>query len=99
MYLFQLFKTTNEEEYMAYPSSTKKRIRQAKKRHQHNRQNKLKMKTWMRRVEEAPNKEEARKNLQEAISVIDKTAQKGIIHRNSASNKKSRLARYVNGMS
>ena len=46
---------------MAYPSSTKKRIRQAKKRNLRNRHFKSMMKTLIKRVEEAPTKEEALK--------------------------------------
>ncbi|MDZ7795786.1 MAG: 30S ribosomal protein S20 [Fidelibacterota bacterium] len=83
---------------MAYPLSTKKRIRQAKKRKQRNRHYKYMLKTWIRRVEEAPTKEEAVKNLPEAVSVIDRIAGKGIIHKNAAANKKSRLARHVNAL-
>jgi small subunit ribosomal protein S20 len=81
---------------MAYPLSTKKRIRQAKKRNLRNRHNKSMLKTWIRRVEEAPSKEEALKILPQAVSVIDKVAQKGVIHKNTAANKKSRLARHIN---
>jgi len=83
---------------MAYPSSTKKRIRQAKKNNLRNRHFKSLMKTAIRRVDEAPTKEEALKLHLEAISVIDKVAQKGIIHKNTAANKKSRLAKRVNAL-
>jgi small subunit ribosomal protein S20 len=34
--------------------------------------------------------------LKEAIAVIDKTASKGVIHRNKAARKISRLTRHVN---
>jgi small subunit ribosomal protein S20 len=84
---------------MAYPLSTKKRIRQAKSRNLRNRHYKSMLKTWIRRVEEAPCKEEALKIYPEAVSVIDKIAQKGIIHKNAAANKKSRLAKHVNKLS
>jgi len=83
---------------MAYPSSTKKRIRQAKKRNLRNRHFKSMMKTLIKRVEEAPTKEEALKLFPEAISIIDKVSQKGIIHKNKAANKKSSLTRYVNAL-
>lgn len=83
---------------MAYPSSTKKRIRQTKKRNLHNRHFKSMMKTAIRRVDEAPTKEEALKLFTEAISTIDKVAQKGIIHKNAAANKKSRLTKRVNAL-
>jgi small subunit ribosomal protein S20 len=83
---------------MAYPLSTKKRIRQAKSRNLRNRQYKSQMKTAIRRVDEAQNKDEAMKLFTEAVSVIDKVAQKGIIHKNAAANKKSRLAKRVNAL-
>lgn len=83
---------------MAYPSSTKKRIRQTKKRNLRNRQYKSQMKTAIRRVDEAPSKEEALKLYPVAISIIDKVAQKGIIHKNAAANKKSSLAKRVNAL-
>jgi small subunit ribosomal protein S20 len=83
---------------MAYPLSTKKRIRQAKNRNLRNRQYKSQMKTAIRRVDEAQNKEDAMKLFTEAVSVIDKVAQKGIIHKNAAANKKSRLAKRVNAL-
>ena len=83
---------------MAYPLSTKKRIRQSKKRNLRNRQYKSQMKTAIRRVDEAPNKEEALKLFTEAVSVIDTVAQKGIIHKNTAANKKSRLSKRVNAL-
>jgi small subunit ribosomal protein S20 len=35
--------------------------------------------------------EETRKSVLEAISVLDKAAQKGIIHKNNAARRKSRL--------
>ena len=83
---------------MAYPLSTKKRIRQTKTRNLRNRQYKSMMKTAIRRVEDAKTKEEALKLYPEAVSVIDKVAQKGIIHKNAAANKKSRLAKRVNAL-
>ncbi|NLA39766.1 MAG: 30S ribosomal protein S20, partial [Methanomicrobiales archaeon] len=46
---------------MVYSLSTKKRVRQAKKRNLQNRHYKSMMKTWIRRVREAPTKEEALK--------------------------------------
>lgn len=83
---------------MAYPNSTKKRIRQAKKRNLRNRQYKSQMKTAIRRVDEATTKEEALKLFPDAVSIIDKVAQKGIIHKNAAANKKSRLTKRVNAL-
>ncbi|MFA6618674.1 MAG: 30S ribosomal protein S20 [Candidatus Neomarinimicrobiota bacterium] len=83
---------------MAYSVSTKKRIRQSRAKNLYNRQYKSKMKTSIRRVNESENKEEALKLFNEAVSIIDKVAQKGIIHKNAAAHKKSRLAKRVNAL-
>jgi len=40
--------------------------------------------------------DEARESLVRAVSIIQKTASKGVVHRNTASRKISRLARQVN---
>jgi small subunit ribosomal protein S20 len=40
--------------------------------------------------------DEARESLIRAVSIIQKTASKGVIHKNKASRKISRLARQVN---
>ena len=43
-------------------------------------------------------KEEAQAKLVVASSLIDKAARKGVIHKNAAARKKSRLAKKVNAM-
>jgi len=40
--------------------------------------------------------EEARSSVSEAIRALDKAAEKGIIHRNNAARRKSRLMRKLN---
>ena len=40
--------------------------------------------------------DKARENLKKAVSIIQKTASKGVIHKKRASRKISRLARQVN---
>ncbi len=57
------------------------------------------MKTVIKEVEEAivaKNVELVREKLREAMSIIDKTASKGTIHRNKAARKISRLNQKVN---
>lgn len=57
------------------------------------------IKTSTRKVEEAVNTgkaDEAKNLLINAVSVIDKAAAKGVIHKNAAARKKSRLARKAN---
>jgi small subunit ribosomal protein S20 len=81
--------------------SVLKRIRQTKKRTLRNRAVKSKIKTLSKKVRlevENKNEEAARKALREAIKAIDKAASKGIIHKNTASRKVSRLTRLVNSL-
>ncbi len=57
------------------------------------------MKNVIKHVEDALSSnsaDRASESLKEAISVIDKTAQKGVIHKNKASRKISRLTHKVN---
>jgi small subunit ribosomal protein S20 len=66
-----------------------------------NRVNKSKMKTAIRRIEEAlvaGSEEQAREALKTAVPIIQKTASKGTVHRKMASRKISRLTRRVNRM-
>ena len=46
----------------------------------------------------AGNADEANTFLTEAYSTIDKAAAKGVIHKNAAARKKSRLARKIKGL-
>jgi len=84
------------KEGMAHTASAKKRIRQAQKRRLRNKHYKSMMKTYIKKVRLANDREAAEQALRKATSVIDKLVSKGIIHRNTAANKKARLTRYVN---
>ena len=75
--------------------SVLKRIRQAEKARLRNKHYKPLVKTMIKKVKAAETREEAEKLFREAVSVIDKVAAKGIIHKNNAANKKSKLARYI----
>ena len=81
---------------MAHTASAKKRIRQAEKRRLRNKHYKSMMKTYIKKVRTATDPESAVAAYRQASSIIDKLVSKGIIHRNTAANKKSRLARFVN---
>ncbi len=78
--------------------SAVKRIRQSERRRAYNRYQKVKAKRAMKAVREATNFEEASKALQTATQVLDRIASHGVIHKNFAANKKSKLARYVNSL-
>jgi len=78
--------------------SAKKRLRTNAKAYERNRAIRSRMRTAVKRVLQAPDKATAETALQAAISVVDKTARKGIIHKNAAARYKSRLSRSVQGM-
>lgn len=78
-----------------------KRARQAEKHNLRNRAVRTAIKTVTKKVEAAvgeKNGEEARKAFTEAAKLISKAASKGVIHRNTASRKISRLAKLANSL-
>lgn len=83
---------------MPQHKSAIKRLRQSKKRNDHNRTRRSKMRTLIKKVESATDKEEATKSLKDAVSFIDRLSVKGIIHKNTAARKKSQLTTYVNNL-
>jgi small subunit ribosomal protein S20 len=81
--------------------STIKRARQAEKRYQRNRTVLSSVKSLMKKVlsaVEEKNAEEAKASLREATSALHKAATKGVIKRNTASRRVSRLAAKVNAV-
>ncbi len=81
---------------MSVNKSVQKRIRQAAKSNLRNRHYRSKMKTAIKKVTSSTTREEALPVLNEAVSIIDQVARKGIIHKNNAGNQKSRLMNFVN---
>ena len=87
---------------MANHKSALKRVRQTGKRRLRNRHVLSTMRTYVKRVREAieaGNAEEAKAALELTVSTIDRAAGKGVIHRNQAGRKISRLIRAVNALS
>jgi small subunit ribosomal protein S20 len=80
---------------MSAKGSELKRVKQNLKKYQRNKHYKSVLKSAIKNVINAENKETAQSALPSSISVIDKTARKGIIHKNKAANQKSRLMRHV----
>jgi len=84
---------------LANIKSAKKRVVVNEKKHERNKSIKSEVKTSIRRVEDAVssnNKDEAGKALTNAVSVITKASNKGILHKNNAARKVSRLTKLVN---
>jgi len=75
-----------------------KRARQAEKRNTRNRVERSKIKSIVKAVETA-GEEEAAAVLLSAVKTISSARSKGIIHRNNAARKISRLTRRVNALS
>jgi len=84
---------------LANHKSALKRAKQNEVRRLRNKGYKTKVKKAVRKVRasiENNSHEQAQADFIEAVSMIQKTASKGIIHRNQASRKISRLAHQVN---
>ncbi len=83
---------------MAHSRSAKKRVRQTIKRTLRNRSRKTRIRTFVRRAEEAiaaGDPETARAAFVKAESELRKGVSKGVLHMNTAARKISRLARRV----
>ncbi len=77
---------------MANTKSAIKRIRQNERRRVRNRAVRSKVRTALK-VARAVEGAEKRPVIEEAIRFLDKAVSKGVIHRNTAARKKSKLAR------
>ncbi len=84
---------------MANTKSAAKRARQALKRRMRNRMAKSQIRTAMKKIRrwvEENKIEEAKNFLPEAVSLIQRKADKGIIHKNTAARYVSKLTRLIN---
>jgi len=79
---------------MANTKSAKKAARKIARRTEINKSRRSRLRTYVRKVEEAiasGNRDTALAALKEAEPVIMRAAQKGVVHKNAASRKVSRL--------
>ncbi len=84
---------------MPRTKSAKKQLRKNLKRREINRRNLSRLRTYIRKLRraiEAGDAQLARELLPQTVSIIDKSIQKGVIHRNAAARYKSRLTTLVN---
>jgi small subunit ribosomal protein S20 len=81
---------------MANHKATKKDVRQSAKRRDRNRYNGKTTRNAIRDLKTVSDKAAAGKELPEVISMIDKLAKNGVIHKNKAANLKSKLTKRVN---
>jgi small subunit ribosomal protein S20 len=86
---------------LANHKSAIKRARQNEEQRVRNRSRKTRMKNVVRKLEDAikaKTQETASVELKLAVSIIQKTASKGVIHKNTAARRVSRLTRRVNAL-
>lgn len=86
---------------MANSPQAKKRARQAEKRRIHNASLRSTVRTSIKKVIAAiasGNADQAKQAYNEAVPVIDRMADKGIIHKNKAARHKSRLNTQVKAL-
>ena len=79
--------------------SAEKRMHQNEQRRVINRGHRTKVRTYIKKLRgalDSGNKQEIDQLLPEAISVIDKSVQKGVLHANAAARYKSRLTVQAN---
>ena len=86
---------------MANTAQARKRARQAEKHRQHNASRRSMMRTYVKNVVKAVaagDKEAATEAYKQAVPVIDRTANMGLIPKNKAARHKSRLNTHIKAM-
>ncbi|MGH9426434.1 MAG: 30S ribosomal protein S20 [Terriglobia bacterium] len=86
---------------MANHESAIKRNRQSQKRRAVNRSHTQRLRTQLKKIKfaiGANNRDDVQKLLAPTLSLIDKSIQKGVLHKNAASRQKSRLMHGVNNL-
>jgi small subunit ribosomal protein S20 len=83
---------------MANHKATKKDVRQATKRRERNRYYGKTTRNAIRDLKELADKNAAGEKVIDVISMIDRLAKRGVIHKNKASNLKSKLTKKVNAI-
>lgn len=84
---------------MANTKSAQKRIRTNERKRQRNQMYRSRVKTMIKKAEQSifsgsPSEE----TIREALSTLDKAAGKGVIHKNNAARRKSRLMKKLNAL-
>ena len=80
-------------------AAAQKRMRQEQKRRLHNRSVKSLVKTQITKARQAFDSDadvDAEEAVRAAVSELDRAAKKGVIHRNNAARRKSRLMKQLN---
>ena len=83
---------------MANIKSAKKRIRNSEAKRDRNRYQHKSTRTAIKNLKDAKTKKDAEALLPKVTQMVDKLAKKNIIHKNKASNLKSKLTKIVSTM-
>jgi small subunit ribosomal protein S20 len=84
---------------LANLKSSIKRVRTSRRKAAHNQIVRSTARTYVkkaRRLIEAGELDQAEQVVRQAVSALDKAAEKGVIHRNNAARRKSRLVKFLN---
>lgn len=84
---------------MANHKSAIKRIRANATKRLRNRYQAKTTRNAIKKLRSTLSKEEAVSQLPQVVSMIDRLAKKNVIHKKKASNNKSKLTKFVNGLS
>lgn len=88
----------NGEGRLANTKSAEKRIRQEQKRRLHNRMQRSRLKTAIKKASTATDLETAIAAFRETAAMLDRFASRRLIHPNKAARKKSQLARRIRAL-
>jgi len=83
---------------MAHHLSAKKRNRQTESRRVQNKYYARTTRNAVKKLRETTDKEAATEQYSEVVSMLDRLAKTNVIHKNKASNLKSKLAKHVNSL-
>ena len=84
---------------MANHKSAIKRIRQSEKRRLFNKYFHKTARNAVKKLRALTSKKEAAELFPKVVAILDKLAKRNIIHKNKASNLKSKLAKYLSSLS
>jgi small subunit ribosomal protein S20 len=97
IFVFQDFIINNFDcKRMAHHKSALKRIRQTRTLKLYNRQNKKLIKEAVKAVYASSTYSEGFDNLKVATKLLDRLSLRNVLHKNTAANKKSAMAKFIN---
>ena len=83
---------------MANHKSAIKRMRSSERKRLRNKATSSRIKSTIKKVFSAEKIEDAEKIYKEAVSILDKSVDRGRIHKNTAARNKSRLTKHINSL-